>query len=451
MAVYQGIDSGSSKLRKVTVKSGLGGFSAVAKGKPGRKILALPSNLVTFRRFSFPFRDKKRIMDVLPGELMETLVLPLEKTVWDVASIHRENAGALVAVREEMEQFVKSGENSVSVIDAEPCALARTAAYNNIKNALIIDLGASKTTFCGIREGRLDLVRVRMMGGDRIDNILSHERNISQEEAVEIKQTEGLHNKEIRRFFDALLKSVSIHTPLDYEQVVLTGGGGQMPGLAKYMEEYFETPVTYFELPSGLSPFFDSVAFGAALYDTVGHEKVNFKKARDNGKGISFRWIFLLLIPIIIYSINLKMEEAQLKKQNNQILRTMKKAVKEEFPQKKSVRYPLPEARAIIKKEEKGQTGPSRKAIPMLYDISRAKKGLSISFYEMDLTEDNIRLKGEAKSFPVVDEFRGNLEKYFDKAETLVQKSKGEDKVDFTIKVTPESKKKSKKDRRKSD
>lgn len=450
MAVYQGIDSGSSKIRKITVKSGLGGFSAISKGKPGKKILALPSNLVTFRRFSFPFRDKRRIMDVLPGELMETLVLPLEKMVWDVSSIHRENVGTLIAIREEMEQYVKSGENSVSVIDAEPCALTRTAAYNNIKNALIIDLGASKTTFCGIRDGRLDLVRVRMMGGDRIDNILSHERNVSPEEALEIKQTEGIHNKEIKRFFDALLKSASIQTPLDYEQVVLTGGGGQMPGLAKYIQEYFEVSVTYFELPSGLSPFFDSVAFGAALYDSVGQEKVNFKKVRDSGKNISFYWVFLLLIPLLIYSISLVMEESQLKKENRQITNAMKRAVKEEFPQKKSVRYPLPEARAIIKKEEKGQKGPSRKVIPMLYDISRAGKGLDVSFYEMDMTEDNIRLKGEAGSFQGVDEFRAALEKYFDKAETLVQKRKGDDSVDFTIKVTPESKKETKKDRRKS-
>ncbi|MCD4783313.1 MAG: hypothetical protein K8T10_05700 [Candidatus Eremiobacteraeota bacterium] len=450
MAVYQGIDSGSSKIRKITVKSGLGGFSAISKGKPGKKILALPSNLVTFRRFSFPFRDKRRIMDVLPGELMETLVLPLEKMVWDVSSIHRENASILVAVREEMEQFVKSGENSISVIDTEPSALARVAAYNNIKNALIIDLGASKTTFCGVRDGRLDLVRVRIMGGNKIDNILSHERKITQEEVGEIKQTEGLHDKEIRRFFDDLFKSASIHTPFDYEQIVLTGGGGQMPGLAKYVEEYFEAPVTYFELPSGLSPFFDSVAFGAALYDSVGQEKVNFKKVRDDGKNVSFHWVFLLLIPLLIYSISLVMEESQLKKQNKQIVNAMKMAVKEEFPKKKRVRYPLPEARAIIKKEEKGQTGSSRKVIPMLHDISSAGKKLDVSFYEMDMTEDNIRLKGEAESFQGVDEFRSALEKYFDKAETLVQKRKGDDSVDFTIKVTPESRKEPKKGRRKS-
>ena len=451
MAIYQGIDSGNTQLRKVTIKTGFSGFAGVAKGKPGRKVLVLPANLLTFRELNFPFQDKKRIMDILPGELMETIALPLDEMLWNVTSIQKNKAAVVLTVREELDKFTKSQENSVKIIDAEPCALTRTANYNNVKDALIIDLGASRTTFTGIKEGKLDMLRVRMMGGSRIDRILAEEKNISTEEAEQIKMTEGLHNKSVKRFLDALFDSVSLPPTQEYEKVILTGGGAQMPGLVDYIKERLEMTPEYFQLPGGLSPFYDAVAFGAAMYETGKADKINFKKEQDqNGKKSVF-WLLLLLIPIILLSMSLKLKENQLAKENYLMKKAMLKAVQKEFPGSKSVKAPLSYVRSKMKKES-GDTGePSRKVIPMLNDVALSGKRLTISYYEMDITDKDFKIKGEADSFGTVEKFRVELAKKFDSAEILNQKTKADEKVDFAIRLTTVKKKDSKKDAKKEE
>ncbi len=451
MAIYQGIDSGNTQLRKVTVKTGFSGFAGVAKGKPGKKVLVLPANLLTFRELNFPFQDKKRIMEILPGELIETIALPLDDMLWNVTSIQKNKASVILTIREELDKFTKAQENSIRIIDAEPCALTRTANYNNIKNALIIDMGASRTTFTGIREGKLEMLRVRMMGGNRIDRIISEEKKISTEEAEQIKITEGLHNKSIKRFLDSLLDSASLPPSHEYEKIILTGGGAQMPGLAEYIKERLEITPEYFQLPSGLSPFYDAVAFGAAMYETGKSDKINFKKEQDHNGKKSVFWLLFLLIPLIVLSLSLKMKEDQLAKENNIIKKAMMKAVQKEFPGSKSVKAPLSFVRSKMKKES-GDTGePSRKVIPMLNDVALSGKGLTISYYEMDITDKDFKIKGEADSFGTVEKFRTELAKKFDTAEILNQKTKTDDKVDFAIRLTTTIKKDSKTDTKKEE
>jgi len=440
MAIYQGIDSGETNLRKITIKSSWGGLPTLTKGKPGKKILVLPSNMLTFRQFDFPFQDRRRIQEILPGELMESMVLPLEKLYWDITSIHKNNARVMVAIKEDLDRFIESQGNSVQVVDAEPCALVRTAAYSNFDDALIIDFGATKTMFCGIKEGKLDMFRVRMTGGNHIDRILSEEKNISLEEAEQIKITEGVHHKSIYRFLNSLFNSSSIFPPIDYEKVVLTGGGAQMPGLADYIHEKLEKPAEYFKLPGDLSPFYDAVAFGAALYETGKQEKVNFKKDKREGGGLAIFWLFLFLIPLLIFSVSLKMKENQITKENRLIKREMVRAVKKEFPNLKSVTSPLRQTRAMVKREKSGNGKSSKKVISILNEISITPKGPDISFYEIDIDLNHVRLKGEADSFQSVDNFRSELEKKFEKAEIPVQKKKGDDRITFVVKLSTEEK-----------
>ena len=444
MAVYQGIDSGNTRIRKVTIKTGLGGFSGVTKGKPGSKVLVLPANMLTFRQFNFPFQDKKRISNILPGELMESLVLPLDNMIWNVTSIQKNRANVILTIRDELDKFIRSQENSIKIIDAEPCALARTANYNNINNALIIDMGATRTSFIGLENGKLGMLRVRLMGGNKIDQMISNERNITVEEAEQFKISEGIHHKSIKRFFDSLFVSSSVTNSDHYEKVILTGGGAQMPGIAEYVKEKLELPVEYFKLPGDLSPFYDAVAFGAAIYDTGKSDKVNFKdEQKKNGKKSVF-WLLLLLIPLFIFSASLKMKENQLKKENRMLKTTMMKAVRKEFPGKTRIKAPVSFVRAMLKKNQGAGSETSRKLIPVLNDISLSRAGLNVSFYEMDITEKDIKIKGETDSFSNVEKFRTELEKKFDNAEILNQKTKGDEKVDFSIRISTVKKKKKK-------
>ncbi|MCE1247098.1 MAG: pilus assembly protein PilM [Firmicutes bacterium] len=437
MAINQGIDCGKTNIRRITLKSGIGGSAGVSKGKPARKILILPSNFVSYRQFSFPFTDKKRIRDILPGELIETMVLPPDKLVWDISFIHKENAGALVAIKDQLDTFIKSSGNGVQIVDAEPCALSRAAAQNKVKDALIIDFGATKTTFCGITDGRINLLRVRLIGGEAVTKSIEDERKISPEEAETLKCTEGLHIKSIKRFVDNIINSAALEDPIGYEKVIITGGGAQMPGLAEYLSEKLKTEVGYFKLPEGLSPFTDVIAFGAALYDAPGQEKVNFKKDEQTNGTKSLVWLGIsLLIPLILFSISVKMQEAQLEKENRQLVTSMTKAIKKEFPNIGRIDAPVRQVKALIKKESGGEGGSARKVIPMLSEISTARQGLDITLYEIDITDKDIKLKGESDSFQTVDQFRTLLAGKFASAEMQESKTKPNKRVDFGIKIS---------------
>jgi hypothetical protein len=233
-----------------------------------------------------------------------------------------------------------------------------------------------------------------------------------------------------------LINSAVLDEPSGYEKIILTGGGAQMPGLGEFIQEKLKTEVGYFKLPEGLSPFYDVIAFGAALYDTPGQEKVNFKKDEQvNGKK-SLIWLgLLLLIPLILFSMTVKMKEVQLDRENKQLIASMTKAIRKEFPAIGRVDAPVRQVKALIKKEQGGSGGTSRKVIPMLSDISLARQGLDLTLYEIDITDEAIKLKGESDSFQSVDQFRTVLAGKFDSVEMQESKTKPNKRIDFGIKI----------------
>ncbi len=119
----------------------------------------------------------------------------------------------------------------------------------------------------------------------------------------------------------------------------------------------------------------------------------------------------------------------------------MVKAVRQEFPDAKRIRSPYSYVRARIKKEEGGETGPSRKVIPMLNDISTCAKGMDISFYEFDTTDKAIRFKGDTDSFQSVEKLRVALTGKFNSVEIQDQKKKPDERIDFTVKINLQKKK----------
>jgi len=435
MAVYQGIDTGTTSIRKITVKSGWSGFETVSSAKPKKKVLLLPSSFITFRQFRFPFQDKKRIREILPGELIDTLLFPLDQVTWDISSIVKDKVNTIITPKKVLKEFVEKYGNSVEVIDAEPCALVRIAAYNGIHNAVIIDFGASKTSIYGLKEGRLEFVRVKMMGGAQIDAAIAAEKGISIAEAEDVKIQEGLNNPHTLAFLDTLFSSVGQLKESEYEQVLITGGGSQIPDLADFLESKLNLPVKFFNLPEGLSPYLDAVAFGAAIYDTIGSDKVNFTEHKEESQTKSYGWYVLFLLPILLYSVTLKMQELQLKNENKQLINAMSEAVRKEIPTITKVVSPLSQAKAELKAKKESYGGSGVSILWALSGVSKAREGMTVNFYDIDFAGGEMKLKGETDSFKTVDQLRQSLEKTFSKVEIVDQQTKPGNKVDFFIKA----------------
>lgn len=430
-----GVDLGSTGKRKVTIKTAWGTFKTINNSRPGKKILAVPSNLLTFRKLNFPFQDKRRIMEILPGELMESLAFPLDKATWDVFSIERGGASVLVMPADQLDRVLDTVDEQVQFVEAEPCALARVAKYNDVEDTLIIDFGATKTSFYGIRNGNLDMMRVRLVGGDKLDSIIASGEGINKEEAEELKKSLGMDSRTVKRYYDSLLDSAFLSSSPGYDKVIITGGGSKTPKIAEFISKKWDVEVTFFNLPKSLSPHFDAVAFGAALYETVGKQKVNLKKTGEESESKSYYWLLLLLIPVILYSINLKLTQIQLVQENRQLRRAMSEAVRKEFPDIGRVVSPLMQVKALIAREESSGNGDQVNVLEVLTNISRAREGIEVNFYEMDISGSNAKLKGESDSFQSVDNLRKSLEGYFSSAEVIEQKSKPGGKVDFSIEL----------------
>ncbi len=436
MAVYQGIDPGNSKIRRITVKSGLGGFSTAGKQKPRRKIMTVPSYLLTFRQFIFPFQDKKRIRDILPGELMDSLAYSLEDVIWDISSTDQHKARTVVIPRDYLDQFLKSHGNSVQVIDAEPCALARVAGYNGIREALILDMGAHKTAAVGVANRRVEMLRVRLMGGNHLDKVISSRMNLGIEAARTLKEQKGLELPPVKEFLDEMFNSLSLPSLEEYEAIIITGGTSKLPGLEEYLTERFSLPVKKFELPGGLDPQLDAVALGAALYYSVGDEKVNLKEKKESEKkSTAPHWLLLLLLPLILFSVNIKSQEKILEKEQAQLRNAQVALLRKEFPDIGRIVSPLNQARGLIGTGSASDSSPTVETLESLSIIARARRGMEVNFYEMDFAEREVKLKGESDSFQTVDQLRGSLAKEFAGAEILEQKTKPNGKVDFYIKV----------------
>jgi type II secretory pathway component PulL len=417
------------------VKTGWGSFRPDDSARPGKKVMVLPSNLMTFRQFTFPFQDKKRIKDLIPGELADSLAFSLDDVVWDVSSIHRDRAHAVVVPRGYLKSFVETYGNSVQVIDAEPCALARLARHSGLKDALIIDLGARKTTAVGVKDGKLDMVRVRLIGGDYLDGLVSMELRVDRDRARQAKEEKGLSLAAARSFIDELTVVMGFTSPVDYEKLVITGGGSLLAGLPEYLSEKMGRPVEFFSLPGGLSPHFDCVALGAALYYSVGEEKINLKEKKETANGGSrYTWLLFILLPLILLLFNLKVQEGQLEAENRLLVGAMTRAVKKDFPAIGRVVSPLSQVQSMMKKS--GTEGGSRlKALEIMEAIARARRSLSVNFYEMDLADGVMKVRGESDSFQSVDRLKASLDRDFSGAEILEQKTKPGGKVDFYIKL----------------
>jgi Tfp pilus assembly PilM family ATPase len=436
MGIYQGIDVGTKTVRKVTIKTEWNNVKVTDGLKPNKKIISLPSNLLTFRQFRFPFQDKRRIMEILPGELMDTLAFPIDTVQWDISSVEKDRVNTFIIPREHLSNFTAASENSINVIDAEPCALARVAGFNRIDNVLIIDFGANKTTFCGVNSGKLDLVRIRTIGGKHIDSVIVSETQVSPEDAEKIKIEHGLGSSPVKRCIENLINSAAIPQPFPYEKVIITGGGAMMSGLKEYLSDKFSVPISVFDMPEELSPYFDAVAFGAALYDTTGREKINLKEHQKTDHKNIYHWLAaIVLIPVVLFSFNLQLKLGYLRKEHAKIRNAMTEAIRKEIPEIGPIRSPLRQVEAFVKKGGTKKTGREMDVLDVLKSIADTRSEASATFYEMDITDASARLKGETASFQNVDTLKKALGRYFSGVEVVDQKTKPNGKVDFNIKL----------------
>lgn len=305
MLRYTGIDAGSSGRREVTV----GLFSGADVGGGGSsRVLALSSAALTFRRLGLPMAGKEVRRQVIAEELSYSLPFPLHNAAWDWTE-SQDEAWVVVAPEKSLDEAERTA--SGAAIDAEPLCYLRAAKAAGIESGLVIDFGASKTTFCALEGGRVEWVRVMLKGGDTLTRRLSQSRQIDEQQAEQLKRSQGTDLRDCVAFLDELLEQAILPDPLPYERVLLCGGGSGLPGLPDFLKQRLPqgTTISFFPLPGDLVSQRHVVAFGAALSGRPGSVRVRLSRPKlSRGRGIPLAGLasLLLLAGLIIADLEIR-------------------------------------------------------------------------------------------------------------------------------------------------
>jgi general secretion pathway protein L len=255
-----------------------------------RLVTAIPCQDLFVRTLSFPFKDAAKLAQVVPFEV-ENLVPPGQ--TGEGASRQSKNSDVLVTaapkdkVAEHL-RFLAQADVEPSAINVDAMALFSVTQYLREEGAqvphdlAIIDVGASKTTLCLVREGRPVVLRTILWGGNHLTHALAVRQACSFAEAERRKRTMAV--QQVEAWLEPLLKElrVTLHAYEGAERGRLThcwvsGGGSKLREIGTYVARHLGLyPVGPRQGFGGNSPRAFSVAFGLAI-----HPRWRFKPSPD--------------------------------------------------------------------------------------------------------------------------------------------------------------------------
>jgi general secretion pathway protein L len=502
-----GIDIGDDAIKAILVsRSFKGGYRAVAAGHvsiaqaggvaEALRILfenkslrgcpattALSVRHLSFRNVSLPFKDEKKIRQILAFEVEPLLHFPIDEAILDYVMVHKGVPSDLfvaiapkAAVQERavhISQYVKK----ISRIDVEGAVLAATLAAKGPPAgcALVLDIGAEHTAGIVIRDGHLCQIRSFAFGGNHITRMIAERLNIDAD-AAELQKREnsaGEAEEALRTLYgkflselDNTIEFMMLQGQLQEgpQRIYLTGGGALYAPLQDALSRHFAAPVEPPDLLAGggiqcdlavrshWNPLIMNQALALAIAGHKTSQSFSFR-IRDSKVRAAFgqlrgvlRWaaavtaIFVILAAADIY-LDYRYNRQRLDALKTEIMTLFKTY----NPQATRIVDPVSQMKGSIIEARKvalgmAETRPGVTALALLKDISRlAPPAAELLLSSFVFEKDMILLKGQAKNFDAVD----TLKKEFMKStffETVtiggVALTKQGDKVEFDMRVT---------------
>lgn len=222
--------------------------------------VSLHETQVFTRILEMPPLSEKELVQALRWEAERYIPLPLNEVNMDFAIMERENekknmniavvASPLRLIEKYVEIFRSAGIH-IDALENESFALLRVFR-DRTNNRMILDLGNATTGIYVFRKETLALSRTVSTGGIALTKSLVSELNIAHQQAEEYKKTYGVDPSQMNgklvevlspllaSLTNEILQSITFfkeNYPEDalYE-ILLTGGGAMMPGLASYLQ-----------------------------------------------------------------------------------------------------------------------------------------------------------------------------------------------------------------------
>ena len=421
----------------------------------GDIVTALPCQDFFIRTLSFPFRDSAKLAQVVPFEVENLIPLPLEEvTMGSMLLPPRETpAGGMkakgsdvlvtAAPREKVTEhlrFLAAAELNPAAINVDAMALFSVAQFLKDEGApvpgdlAIIDVGASKTTLCVIRESRPVLLRTVLWGGNQLTHALAVRYACSFAEAERRKRIMAV--QEVDAWLEPLLKELRV-TLHPYEgtgrhgitHCWVSGGGSKLRELSGHVAYNLGLiPVGPRQGFGASCPRAFSVAFGLAIHPKIVRPRwksrstdaslaVDLKEASALGQESADTakqdrrlalWgaLAIGLLALLDLSVRFVLKDSSV----TQLKQALQMQYEQTFGSGAAPGEELDQARYRLSEVEKGLSvvdGSRTNILAMLAELGKQiPPGVPLKIRELTIDGGTVHLEGETVSFDAVERLK---------------------------------------------
>lgn len=390
-------------------------------------IASFPADRILFRNIKLPFKQQKKIKQILPFELEPILPVPVENLIIDFNAIETDptdtNTDLLTASvnREYLETFINQLTRfQIDPIIITPGGYSQAQCLLNLmdipENSVFLDIDTSQTTIVLIAGGKVQLIRSIPAG------LIDHSNPSSL--CLNVQHT-------ISGFIE------STRTDYQPDRFYFTGKGLGQNGFEKKITDYFDVPSQSLDLMRESDPEISNQsdlpwlpeemnnALALTFSEMTGFKTLNFRKGpfrvakqwAEHKKSIVVTGILVgvLMISLLVNSMigfyGKKTRLAKIQNQTEAVFKSIFPDVKMDAKQPGSQMMGLVDAK---KRESRSlrDSGPHIRMIDLLNDIStRVPKSIDVELTQMVLGDENISISGNTDTFNSVDEMKVQLEK----------------------------------------
>ena len=417
-------------------------------------IVSVPADHVAFRNLKVPFKQEKKIRQILKFELEPTLPFPIDDVVVDFHALKLDgqgeqtdliaaacNASGLKTILDLL--AARRIRPEIVTVSGFPSVLCLSRLGNIPESALVVDVRGDSSTIFVMNSGQLSMVRT-----------------LPTDRAYE-SRTDML-GQNIQRTLYAL-EEIS-NRPYRPEQIFVTGPALGENGIVTALTRLLDVPITRIDLIKDIDtrikatpseswkPYQMNNALALTLIEVIGIKGLNF---RQGPFAIKKRWTeyrkniitsgilaaALLVVWLTAVSIEYFYKKNQLDKLNDQI----REIFQTTFPDVKKIVDPLQQMRVSIDELRKISVYPTDGkntvlVIDVLNDISKSiPENIDAKFTRTVIGEDNVVINGDSDTFNSVDTIKNRLEqnKIFQSV-TIVSTTKEDasNRIKFRLKIT---------------
>lgn len=416
-------------------------------GAPDIVVSALPSEFVVKRLLELPFKDLRKLSQVVPFALEEHLPFPVDDAIVAFSRVGHDGDNTLVMaalarqpdVKRHLDLLAKAEIDPKTVTLAELAVAAMLSRSETAPGAhLVLD----------IEEGSTSMVLMDSQGTPRAM------RSVNAGVSATSNGAASAHTASI---ITAIRQTLLAHTSDSKPDIVLSGSGAAVPRLKTEMAETFEVPVrdaTEFDfsfLLDGQKP--DMRRFAGCVAMLLGElpskpaEMLNFRQGTFAFAGASghdfseFRTTFrigaaMVGLAAMALSLNIGTSLYRLHKLNAEMSAIAAPALGHHTSSD-----PVGALQSGIAKIEKrltliGAGTSAYSALDALAALSRdIPKRFPVEMDEVDIDASGVKMNGQADSFATVDQVKKTLgdDLYFGAVEVTNSKAAMNGKVDFQL------------------